>query len=185
MPINVNADEHDQVLDRAGYEQRMFWVAERLGAELLGGSVYTMPPGQSTWPYHWHHANEEMVLVLSGTPTLRGPDGEQELVRGDVVLFNRGPEGAHKLTNRGGEPARVLIFSSETEPEMITYPDSDKVLAARNVGDEPARVLMISTLAEVEICRYPDSGKVGVWAPGLTHMGREAEMQVDYFDGEE
>lgn len=135
MPINVYADEHDEVTDRPGYEQRTdFWVGNRLGAELLGGSVYTMPPGQSTWPYHWHHANEEMVLVLYGRPTLRGPDGEQELVRGDVVLFKRGPEGAHKLTNRGDEPAHVLIFSSESEPDLITYPDSDKVLAASKFG---------------------------------------------------
>jgi uncharacterized cupin superfamily protein len=55
----------------------------------------------------------------------------------------------------------------------------------RNVGDEPARVLMVSTLAQVEVCRYPDSGKVGVWGPELRLMGREAEMDVEYFEGED
>jgi uncharacterized cupin superfamily protein len=135
MPINVFWDEQDDVLDRPGYERRTdFWAAHRLGAELLGGSVYVIPPGQSSWPYHWHHGNEELVLVLAGTPTLRRPEGERELGRGDVVLFKRGPEGAHKLTNHGDEPARVLIFSSQHSPDLVTYPDSDKVLASSKFG---------------------------------------------------
>ena len=33
---------------------------------------------------------EEWLLVVSGTPTLGGPEGERELVRGDVVVFARG-----------------------------------------------------------------------------------------------
>jgi uncharacterized cupin superfamily protein len=72
--------------------------------------------------------------VLAGRPTLRGPDGEQELVRGDVVLFKHGPEGAHKLTNRGNEPARVLIFSLQSSPDLVTYPDSGKVSASSKFG---------------------------------------------------
>ncbi len=134
MPVNVFADEFDERESRPGYERTDFWAAARLGAKLLGASIYELPAGQSTWPYHFHHGNEELLVVLAGAPTLRDPDGERELARGDVLLFKRGPEGAHKLTNRGQEPARVLIFSSQRSPEVVEYPDSGKVLAASKFG---------------------------------------------------
>src|SRR5207248_1693244 len=43
----------------------------------LGMSVYELPPGQTQCPYHFHHGNEEMILVLRGRPTLRRPDDEE------------------------------------------------------------------------------------------------------------
>jgi uncharacterized cupin superfamily protein len=65
--------------------------------------------------------------VLAGRPTLRHPEGEDELEPGDVVLFPIGPEGAHKLTNRGEAPARVLFLSTKRRPGVAVYPDSDKI----------------------------------------------------------
>lgn len=65
-------------------------VRERIGAELIGGSSYELEPGDRLWPYHTHHANEEWLLVVRGTPTLRTPEGEQDLSEGDVVCFLRG-----------------------------------------------------------------------------------------------
>ena len=55
----------------------------RLGAELLGGSLYELELGDRLWPYHTHHANEEWLIVVRGRPTLRTPEGEQELREGD------------------------------------------------------------------------------------------------------
>ena len=78
---------------------------------------------------------EEWLLVVSGTPTLRAPEGERELARGDVVVFREGPEGAHQVINRSAEPARVLIFSSESSLTVVHYPDSGKVgFRARSDG---------------------------------------------------
>src|SRR5207244_3478080 len=78
-------------------------------------------------PYHYEYGNEEWLLVLEGHPTLRHPEGEDELEPGDVVCFPEGPEGAHKVTNRRGEPARIVIFSTKHEPAVAVYPDSDKI----------------------------------------------------------
>ena len=76
--------------------------------------------------------------MLTGTPTLRDPDGEHELEPGDLVCFPPGPEGAHKVTNRSDGVARCLIFSTMPKPEIsiCVYPDSDKVggLAAREAA---------------------------------------------------
>lgn len=90
-------------------------------------SVYELPPGESICPYHYEHAEEEWLVVVSGAPTLRTPAGEKELKPGDVTFFQRGPEGAHKVTNRGREAARVLMFSSLKHPAVTVYPDSDKI----------------------------------------------------------
>jgi len=85
--------EHD------GYRHRGIRVGGRLGAVGLGASLYELPPGESSWPYHYEHASEEWLLVVAGRPTLRTVDGEQTLAPGDVVVFPRGPAGAHKVTN--------------------------------------------------------------------------------------
>lgn len=91
-----------------------------------GCSVYELAPGEET-RYHWHVGEEELLLVVAGTPTLRTPDGERVLRAWDVSLFPRGEAGAHQLRNDGREPARVAIFSSVSDPEVVGYPDEGRV----------------------------------------------------------
>ena len=107
----------------------------RLGAELLGGSLYELEPGDRLGPYHTHHANEEWVIVVRGRPTLRTSEGERELREGDVACFPRGTEGAHQVLNRTDEPIRVLMLSSLILPEIVEYLDSGKI-GARNAKGE-------------------------------------------------
>jgi uncharacterized cupin superfamily protein len=107
----------------------------RLDAELLGGSLYELEPGDRLFPYHRHHANEEWLIVVRGQPTLRSPDGEQELHEGDVVVFPRGEGGAHQVSNRTEAPIRVLMLSSAVLPEIVEYPDSGKIAARDAKGD--------------------------------------------------
>ena len=95
--------------------------------------------GDRLWPYHTHHANEEWLLVLRGTPTLRSPEGEQDLSEGDVVCFVRGKDGAHQVTNRTDSPIRVLMLSTLIAPDIVEYLDSGKV-GARSVAGE--RILL-------------------------------------------
>ena len=83
-----------------------------LGAEQMGATVYELDPGESICPYHYENVEEEWLLVLTGSPTLRDPNGERELAEGDLVCFVDGPEGAHKVTNRSEATARVLMVST-------------------------------------------------------------------------
>ena len=124
--VNVFADDWDVEQSQPGYTWKRMRAGRRLGGEMLGASVYELPPGQGTWPYHLHHANEELLLVLEGAPTLRSPAGERELSPGDAVIFPRGPAGAHQVRNASGRPARILIVSTMVEPEIGEYPDSGK-----------------------------------------------------------
>ena len=81
-------------------------------------------------PYHWHVAEEEWLVVLAGTPTLREPDGEEVLRPWDAVVFRRGPGGAHEVHNDTTETARVLMLSTVSSPEICVYPDSGKIGAS-------------------------------------------------------
>jgi uncharacterized cupin superfamily protein len=94
-----------------------------IGAALIGGTIYDMPDGESICPYHFEYGDEEWLIVLTGTPTVRTPEETTTLAPGDVVCFPRGPEGAHKVTG----PARVLMISTLNEPSVAVYPDSDKL----------------------------------------------------------
>ena len=98
-----------------------------LGAEQLGMTVYELPPGQSICPYHYELGDEEWLIVLTGRPTLRTPEGERELGPWDTVCFPEGPDGAHKLTNRTDEPLQVALLSTKREPSAAIYPDSNKI----------------------------------------------------------
>lgn len=126
--LNVFGEQDwDSANDRPGYRHRTTAIGERLGGSLLGGSLYELPPGERTWPYHYEIGCEEWLIAISGRPTLRGPGGEQELAPGDVAVFPEGPAGGHQVVNRTSETCRVLILSSKAPLAVVHYPDSGKV----------------------------------------------------------
>jgi uncharacterized cupin superfamily protein len=98
-----------------------------LGGELLGATVCEFEPGERNGPYHHEIGNEECLLVLAGTPTLRHPEGRELLEAGDMVVFPDGPDGAHQLINESTAVCRVLILSTMREPHGRAYPDSGKL----------------------------------------------------------
>ena len=110
-----------------GYRAPFARVGRELGAERLAASVVLLHQGQAVCPYHYEHGEEEWLVVLSGTPTVRTPRGEEVLEAGDVMAFPRGPSGAHKIANTAAEPARVLIVAEHTAIAATTYEDSDKI----------------------------------------------------------
>jgi uncharacterized cupin superfamily protein len=133
--FNLHGDDWDRTEDRPGWRSKDAWVGERIGAELIGGSLYELEPGDRLFPYHAHHANEEWLLVVRGRPTLRTPEGEHDLSEGDVVAFPRGEAGLHQVRNRTEHPVRVLMLSTLLMPEVVEYADSRK-LGVRNAKAE-------------------------------------------------
>lgn len=126
-PANVFNDELEfDETDPEGFRAAVARVGKTAGGEELAVKAFALPPGQSLCPYHYEYV-EEWLLVLDGDVVLRTPEGEQELVRGDLACFAAGPSGAHKIDNRSEQTARVLMFSSAHEPSVAVYPDSDKI----------------------------------------------------------
>jgi len=103
-------------------------VGALAGSERLGATLYEIDPGQNSSPFHLHHANEELIIVLSGQPTLRTLDESRALAPGDVVACPVGRAGAHQLQNNTDSPVRALVVSTMIYPETAEMLDSDKIL---------------------------------------------------------
>ena len=111
-----------------GYElTRAARVGKAIGATRLGLSIYDLPTGQAICPYHFEWTDEEWLIVLVGTPTVRTPAGERVLEPGDTVCFPEGPDGAHHVRNDADGVARVALLSTKNGVGIAEYPDSDKV----------------------------------------------------------
>ena len=95
----------------------------------LGLSVDTVPPGKQSCPYHFHHAQEEMFVVLEGAGTLRVAGERLPIVAGDVIFVPPGPEYPHHILNTSDAPLKYLSISTKEWPEVCEYPDSGKLMA--------------------------------------------------------
>jgi len=133
--------------DPEGFRAGMFRFGPQLGAKQTGTSVYELPPGQAVCPYHYEYGEEEWALVLEGRPSLRTPEGVEQLEPFDVVFFPVGPEGAHQIRNDGDAPARVMMWSTVVVPTATAYPDSDKVGIWTGVKEDD---VMVKRSAKVE-----------------------------------
>ena len=112
-------DPHwDASRDEAPYHWRRSRLGRQAGARALGASLFELAPGGATFPLHAHLANEELLLVLAGRPTLTTPDGERALAEGEVVAFPAGRAGAHRLDNRTDAPVRLVIVSTMCAPDV-------------------------------------------------------------------
>ncbi|MGN6816450.1 MAG: cupin domain-containing protein [Solirubrobacterales bacterium] len=127
--INIAAPQFEyDAEDPEGFRSGMARLGKLLGGAVESGiSVYELPPGQAICPYHYECGEEEWLLVLEGTPTLRHPEGSDRLEPWDVVFFEKGPTGAHGVRNETDRTVRVLMFSTVVIPSASVYPDSDKV----------------------------------------------------------
>ena len=92
----------------------------------LGASIWEIHPGGDYWG-HFHHASDEILIVLRGRPTIGTPEGTRQLDEGDVVPLPRGPQGDRTITNDTAEVVRVLMISTNIDPDVAEYPGNAKV----------------------------------------------------------
>ncbi|MBV9311103.1 MAG: cupin domain-containing protein, partial [Solirubrobacterales bacterium] len=110
-------------------------LGPRLGAEQLGATLFELDPGGQAAPYHAHFGNEELLLVLEGELELRTPEGKRNVVRGELVAFRTGAEGAHRLRNISEHKARYLMISTMRFPEVAEQLDTGTILAIKGPSD--------------------------------------------------
>ncbi|MBO4985443.1 MAG: cupin domain-containing protein [Bacteroides sp.] len=95
--------------------------------EYLNFDVRLLNPGQYCTAYHFHRYAEELFMILSGKAMLRTPKGLQEVESGDIIFFEKGPDGAHQLYNHTDEPCSYLDIRTYIGHDVCEYPDSDKI----------------------------------------------------------
>lgn len=121
------------------YRARRHRLSRHAGGRALGCSLLEVPPGKTAFAFHHHLGNEEAIYVLDGRGSLRlGP--KQLAVRpGHYIALPPEPEAAHQLINTGDEPLRYLAISTMNHPDVVVYPDADKlgVFAGAAPGGDP------------------------------------------------
>ncbi|WP_096390134.1 cupin domain-containing protein [Halopenitus persicus] len=125
-PVN-EADLEWSELDRDDAMFRRKQLGEAAGGEELGCSLYELPPGERSWPYHYHAANEEALYVLAGTGSLRVNGGTHRLEAGDYAAFPADETGGHRVINDGDGVLRYLMVSTMRDPDVTVYPDRDRI----------------------------------------------------------
>ena len=111
-------------------------LARGTAARKLGASFDILAPGTRGCPYHLHHAQEEMFIVLEGSGTLRVAGELLPLRAGDVVFIPAGPEYPHQIINSSDAPLKYYSISTKETPEICEYPDSGKFLAEGSLGSK-------------------------------------------------
>lgn len=135
-------------------------VATTLALTQLGAIYTQVPPGKTACPFHVHHGEDEMFVVLSGSGEYRFGDDTYAVKGGDVL---GAPEGgaalAHQLWNTGDEPLCYLSISSKSDIDVCEYPDTGKFAVMSKAG------------------------KQSVMKRDFHFIGR-METSLDYFDGD-
>jgi uncharacterized cupin superfamily protein len=103
-------------------------LTDRLGLTTLGINLTRVAPGKTGYPFHSHRCNDELFYILSGHGELRLGSERHAVKAGDVIGCPiGGAETAHQLINNSAEPLLYLSISSNLDPELCEYPDSQKV----------------------------------------------------------
>jgi uncharacterized cupin superfamily protein len=142
------------------YEAQIAPVGAAIDSKMIGFNVTVIAPGKKAFPYHAHRGNEEMFFILEGEGSIRLADGTHKIRKGDFISLPPGRDSAHQIINDSKAPLKYLAVSTMLSPEVVEYPDSQKVgvLAGTGGGRPPG----------------PDS---------LRHFTRLKDA-VDYWDGE-
>jgi uncharacterized cupin superfamily protein len=155
--MNLDDAVFDDVEANGLYTSRRATIGAHIGARQLGYNLTVLPPGKAQCPFHAHHGQEEMFLILAGEGELRFGNQRFPLRRHDVIACPPGgAEVAHQIINTGTSPLRYLALSTLPAVDACEYPDSGKVMVvAGQRGDRRLRKMF------------------------------RAETTVDYYDGEE
>jgi len=89
--------------------------------------IASLDPGKYSFPYHFHHAAEELFMIISGEATLRMPEGFEKVAEGDIIFFEEGPASAHQLYNHSNSPCVYLDLRTTFGIDVCEYPDSGKI----------------------------------------------------------
>jgi len=126
--MNLDEAEFDDVEENGIYTSKRASIGRHIGARQLGYNLTVVPPGKVQCPFHSHHGEEEMFLILEGEGELRFGDKRYPIRKHDVIACpTGGAEVAHQIINTGTAELRYLALSTLVDVEACEYPDSRKV----------------------------------------------------------
>ena len=133
--VNLDDVTFDDVEEDGLYTSRRARFSDAIGARNLGYNLTVLPPGKAQCPFHSHHGEEEMFLILEGEGELRFGDQRHPIRRHDVIACPPGgADVAHQIINTGTETMRYLAVSTRAAVDACEYPDSGKVMVVAGNG---------------------------------------------------
>ncbi len=109
------------------FEAKLGRMGPALGAEKLGAMLTIVEPGKRAFPFHAHHAIEEMFFIIEGEGEYRFGGETYPIRTGDLLSSPcGGSERAHQIANTGKETLKYIAFSTMNEVDIVEYPDSGK-----------------------------------------------------------
>ena len=188
--MNLDEVEFDDIEENGLYTSKRGQISDHIGARRLGYNLTVVAPGTAQCPFHSHHAEEEMFLILDGEGELRFGDQRYPIRRHDVIACpTGGAEVAHQIINTGTRPLRYLALSTLAEVEACEYPDSQKILDR----GRPARRTRLRKMFRAEnTVDYYDREKtralLTAWTPGpvfIRPLGADTlPLFLRFFDGD-
>ena len=155
--MNLDEAVFDDVEENGIYTSKRATIGAHIGARKLGYNLTVLPPGKVQCPFHNHHGEEEMFLILEGEGELRFGDQRYPLRANDVIACpTGGPEVAHQIVNTGTTTMRYLSLSTVAEVEACEYPDSGKVLV---FADAPGKLRLRKMIRAETTVDYYDREK--------------------------
>lgn len=124
---NFNDAPRERFLRAPLYDTESASLTQGTAAKKLGAGFDIVAPGHMSCPYHFHHAQEEMFVILQGEGTLRVAGERVPIKAGDVITIPPGPDYPHHIINTSDAPLHYLSISTTERPEVCEYPDSGKV----------------------------------------------------------
>lgn len=106
-------------------------LSKEAGAEHLVFDLRQLPPGSFSFPYHYHRNAEELMFVVSGSLTMRSPDGFTVVNKGEIVFCEKGEAGGHQFYNHTDEPCSYLDIKTFLDMDVVVYPDSGKIMISK------------------------------------------------------
>jgi uncharacterized cupin superfamily protein len=103
--MNLDDAEFDDVEENGIYTSSRASIGRHIGARQLGYNLTVLPPGKVQCPFHSHHGEEEMFLILEGEGELRFGDKRYPIRKHDVIACpTGGADVAHQIINTARRP---------------------------------------------------------------------------------
>lgn len=159
--LNIDdAELMDFASPNGKFQAKLGRMGPVLGAEKLGCMLTIVEPGKRAFPFHVHHAIEEMFYIIEGEGEYRFGEETHPIKQGDLLAAPCGEaERAHQIVNTGNATLKYLAFSTMDKVDAVEYPDSNKFLVFASEDGTPQTARM-------------------------RHIGRK-DQTADYFDGED